>query len=344
MDAILALFLRECQIEKFNTHDSLMTIGSFILWGIDMKPSQLLPRIGIHTLFPNALRYAYTPPATMSWPVVLSKAQTVHIFLAMSSLILLMAGFALNGAVGHDILIWAHRSPVLPEMVWANLTLLGSGWALILVVAALDRRGAGADTLGALLCLVVAGGLISFAKWHWPTPRPGLVLEQHQLVTIGDVISQSGSMPSGHAAVVAALLTMVIMTLHKRSNLSKGVLFALVTLAVCAAWSRVAIGAHWPADILIGMSVGVLGAQASLAASRRICSARLMRTGASRPWRLTALCLVELVCAWTCLTADTGQPSAWLMQYALGMLALSSCVHRLATYRRVGLGMRAQSA
>jgi membrane-associated phospholipid phosphatase len=256
----------------------------------------------------------------------------MHVALAVSSLVLLTAGFALNGPIGHDILLRVHQSPVLPDAVWASLTLLGSSWVLISLATALDRRGTGVQTLAAVLCVVFAGGLIQFIKSHWPTLRPGLVLDADQLTTIGDVISHSGSMPSAHAAAVGALLAIGIITLQKRSILSMGVLVALIVLSKSAAWSRVAIGAHWPADILIGMAIGLLSAQICLVGARRLCLFRQIRSAASRRWRFIILCAVELVCAWICFTADTGQDSAWPMQQVLGLLALASCIHRMVTY------------
>jgi membrane-associated phospholipid phosphatase len=297
----------------------------------------------IHSSEAAVLRNFRVSAHFVSSPERLQDARSLQKVLVAVGLALLAVGLALNGPLGRDLLIWVHESPGMPEAFWASLTVLGSGWVLISFATALDRRNTGVETLGALLCLVLAGGLINFIKSTWPMPRPGLVLEEHQLTTIGDVISHSGSMPSAHAAAAGALLAIAMLTLQKRSLLTIVVLIALIVLAKSTAWSRVAVGAHWPADILIGMSIGLLSAQVCLTLARRLCLARQMRSSKVRRWRLLALCAVELVCAWLCFTADTGQRSAWLMQDVLGLLALASCIHRMVKHRGLYWPNRAPS-
>lgn len=59
------------------------------------------------------------------------------------------------------------------------------------------------------------------------------------------------SMPSGHTAVSFAGLVMIGMLLPKYKPLTWG-------LAVLVGVSRIAVGAHWPSDVLLGAFVGMV--------------------------------------------------------------------------------------
>ena len=59
------------------------------------------------------------------------------------------------------------------------------------------------------------------------------------------------SMPSGHTAVSFAGLVMVGMLAPKYKVLTW-------TLAVVIGVSRVAVGAHWPSDVILGAFIGMV--------------------------------------------------------------------------------------
>ena len=59
------------------------------------------------------------------------------------------------------------------------------------------------------------------------------------------------SMPSGHTAVSFAGLVMIGMLAPKYKPLTW-------TLAVLIAVSRIAVGAHWPSDVLFGAFIGMV--------------------------------------------------------------------------------------
>ncbi len=71
------------------------------------------------------------------------------------------------------------------------------------------------------------------------------------------------SMPSGHTALSFAGLVMLGMLMPR---------FKILTwsLAIAIAVSRVAIGAHWPTDVLLGAFIGMVAADVVLAVVRRI--------------------------------------------------------------------------
>ena len=153
--------------------------------------------------------------------------------------------------------------PAAPAL-WSALSVAGlalSAW-IYLTAFAQDVPGRVAQ----LLWVVVVGGLTaSFIKHHLPSPRPFLALGGDRMHVIGVALS-AGSMPSGHSAMAFAMLA--LLRGEKRQLDERGAVggpFAtrpgLVLVALLAfgiALSRLAVGAHWPADALAGGGLGLV--------------------------------------------------------------------------------------
>jgi membrane-associated phospholipid phosphatase len=106
-----------------------------------------------------------------------------------------------------------------------------------------------------LVALVVIGGALigpfnEVLKVIVERPRPSYsrTIEVHGY-----------SYPSGHAAVSAALATILVLVFWPLlSRAWRGVLFALAAIAVVAVgYSRVALGVHYTSDVVAGWCVGV---------------------------------------------------------------------------------------
>ncbi len=103
------------------------------------------------------------------------------------------------------------------------------------------------------MCLVFGSVLFSWSlveiiKWIVAAPRPFLYFSSvNPLVTFGGY----DSFPSGHAAFYTALATALTLY-HPRT----GALFYLLALVIGV--SRIAVGVHYPVDVLAGFAFGVV--------------------------------------------------------------------------------------
>lgn len=176
-------------------------------------------------------------------------------WLLTAALVASVLGAFLYLACGYEagFMRWNAAAATLPGEFWAGLTMLGDErvvaalallfawryprlfWALILaaVVAALYSRG--------LKALVMA-------------PRPPAILppESFQLIGPGH---RRASFPSGHSTVIGVLVGVLVH--DARARLARPLLLGL---AAAVAFSRVAVGVHWPVDILFGLAGGLLAA------------------------------------------------------------------------------------
>ena len=144
---------------------------------------------------------------------------------------------------------------LLPDTLWSNLTVLGDTLvAFVLLLALLRQRPE--LTLAVLLAALPATLLSHGLKSVVAAQRPFAVLGD-SIHVIGPYL-KAGSFPSGHTTTAFVLAS--VLTLGLQS--SKQIL-ALLLLALLVGVSRIAVGAHWPIDILggilCGWTAGLLG-------------------------------------------------------------------------------------
>ncbi len=151
---------------------------------------------------------------------------------------------------------------VTGDAPWASLSVLGEGAAVLSLAAVLiGRRPAAlwAIVLGALLVALTLHPL----KDLLGVARPAHVLGAGSIHIVGETLSKR-SFPSGHAtaafAAVALLLPLMRRTWPR---------VLLLALACLVALSRLAVGAHWPLDVLAGAALGWLCGGAGLHLARR---------------------------------------------------------------------------
>jgi membrane-associated phospholipid phosphatase len=200
----------------------------------------------------------------------------------------------------------------LPDGLWAFVTDQAStasvaAWLSLSLLA--WPRAAAAVLLSWPAGLVLVRGL----KHLVDAPRPEVLLPPEAIHVIG--VSLSGlSFPSGHTAtafaVAAALLLSLTPGRQRRWALPALLLAALVGL------SRIAVGAHWPVDVLAGAAIGWL------------CG--LSGAWWSARWRfwerragLAVLCALGLLAGVLRMRLDTGYPAAQDFALLLGALAVA---------------------
>ncbi|MBW8759974.1 MAG: phosphatase PAP2 family protein [Burkholderiales bacterium] len=287
-----------------------------------------------------AARTPPTPPSpqavTWDWRVLAAGA------LAIAAGLALHANAALNEAAFHAVNRFGPDAPA----AWSALSVAGLALsAFIYLTACADEVP---ERVAQLLWGIVLGGLTaSWIKHHLPSPRPFLALGAAHLNVIGTPLS-AGSMPSGHSAMAFAMLAVLVAERRRfgERGAVDGVLTSnagialLALLAFGIALSRLAVGAHWPADALLGGGLGLIfgglaphawpvGAMTRLLS--RPLGQRLMAGGllacafciAATPGLLEATGLAGRKWARNLLP---GYPLAAPLQYVLALVALAGAV------------------
>ncbi len=170
------------------------------------------------------------------------------------ALVCLAMGAALHSlpALNQALFLSANQaSAAIPADLRAFATVFGDGSiAACLAIGVFIRNPRALAYI--FLAAVVAGILIQVPKHVFDASRPPGVLALDLFSVVGKA-HKSNSFPSGHSATALVAATLV------------GLACGRVWLAVCliaagalAAFSRIAVGVHWPADVLAGSAIGIL--------------------------------------------------------------------------------------
>jgi membrane-associated phospholipid phosphatase len=140
----------------------------------------------------------------------------------------------------------------LPDVVWSLFSLLGTGWAVFALTAPALWRAP--RVIVAWLCAApLAGVLTRMGKMMVDNPRPLEVLDPQTIHLIGEPLFVA-AMPSGHTITAFAAATAIYFSLAPARRRRYLWLYAV---AVCVGLSRMAVGAHWPADVSVGAALGI---------------------------------------------------------------------------------------
>lgn len=143
-------------------------------------------------------------------------------------------------------------APVAAEF-WTGLSLLGNGWGLLAVTAPLLVLAP--RLMVAWLCAAPFAVLFArTGKFFIESPRPAAVVDNAQMRVVGELL-HNVSMPSGHtltAFAVASGIYFALTVAQRRRH------WWLLVLAAGTGLSRIAVGAHWPGDVAVGASLGLL--------------------------------------------------------------------------------------
>lgn len=142
---------------------------------------------------------------------------------------------------------------------WLNVTMLGDALIFLPILSFFimwkPRTWAalfGAIPLATLLC---HGGKILLA-----VPRPAAVLDNDTFTIIGYTMNLNNSLPSGHTITIFTAVTVVTGVYLASSETPRYILWILIGLVIATflSISRVAVGAHWPLDIVVGAALGYI--------------------------------------------------------------------------------------
>lgn len=216
-----------------------------------------------------------------------------------AALLLIGAGLLLQGGLMDRAAFVAVNRQAPALAVWAStLSVLGYG-AAVLVLSGLAGLRRPALPAAVLLVLLAGGLLVQLVKAIGDVPRPLALLPADAVQVIG-VRLVARSLPSGHAAMWAALAALACLVRPPPVAPARWrvVLAGLFVLSVAGALARVVVGAHWPSDVLIGYGLGLavaVAVGASVPGRRAVARvARALRSRAGS--RVMAALLVAASC------------------------------------------------
>lgn len=221
-----------------------------------------------------------------------------------------MAALLLTGADQPLFLALNQAAAELPAGFWANVTILGNTVIAAVILLPLVRTRpelAAALFIAGLLILLAVYGL----KALLDLPRPAAVLEARSFTAIGPT-PWTGAFPSAHSAHAFALAA--LLGAHARNRIG---FVALILPAVLVGLSRIAVGVHWPMDVLGGAVLGWAAGLAGLALARRcrICQGPYLQT--------VLLALLFGAAAWLFTAYESGYPDTDRLEKAIAFAALA---------------------
>lgn len=179
-------------------------------------------------------------------PIALLPLSVVAFVLAMLSMV-----FMQGGALNLEAFVAVQQvTAALPDTAWSMITLCGTGvvaFALLSPTLARQPRWYAAG----LAAAGIAGLYSNGAKRFFGLPRPASVLDPGHLHVIGETL-RANTFPSGHS--VTAFTLAAILVFASRRPLATAAW--IVPVATLIALSRIAVGAHWPADLAAGAAGG----------------------------------------------------------------------------------------
>jgi len=148
------------------------------------------------------------------------------------------------------------------EFIWLNVTLFGdAAIAAVILLPLIWRRP---DIIwAALIAGFITAIVVNVGKVYFDLPRPPGVLEASLFHQIGNLFTVK-SFPSGHTAAAFSVAAVLILSIQQLP-----IKIIVLVCAVLVGLSRIAIGAHWPMDVLAGAIVGWLPAIIGIIVARK---------------------------------------------------------------------------
>jgi membrane-associated phospholipid phosphatase len=221
----------------------------------------------------------------------------------------------------------------LPDIVWSLFSLLGTGWAVFALTAPTLWRAP--RIVVAWLCAApLAGALTRVGKMMADNPRPLEVLDPQTIHVIGEPLFVA-AMPSGHTITAFAAATAIYFSL---APMRRHRFLWVFAVALGVGLSRMAVGAHWPADVSVGAVLGIASGLFGVWVSSFI------KPQFTQPqsWLMRGVALFGLYCLYVLFTDKMGFADNLPYQYVLGaFLAACLAVFVAKTIRHTETGANA---
>jgi membrane-associated phospholipid phosphatase len=198
---------------------------------------------------------------------------------------------------------------------WTGLSMLGNAWGVLAITSPLLVRAP--RLMWAWLCAAPFAILFArLGKGLIESPRPAAVVDNTQMRIVGELL-HNVSMPSGHTLTAFTVASAIYFALPTPGRVKHLWLFGL---AAGAGLSRIAVGAHWPGDVAVGTSLGLLAGMLGTRLLARMDAKHLQSTAWSL--RLVAGLLVATLAAMLFETQDFDENQP--LQYLLAAVVLGS--------------------
>jgi membrane-associated phospholipid phosphatase len=161
---------------------------------------------------------------------------------------------------------------VNPEF-WLNVTMLGDVAVLlpILSLTILRNTRIWSSLIGSIpMALLLTHG----DKLLFKIPRPAAIIDNSHFKIVGAALKGCTSLPSGHTLTIFAAVTILLKISVFENKVKHPVLWTILLTLVASvvAISRIAVGAHWPADVLAGAVLGSISGMSGIYLSDRYTS------------------------------------------------------------------------
>lgn len=236
----------------------------------------------------------------------------------------LALGLALDGG-NQDIFLRLNAASTnwLTPALWSAISLSGSVLGMIALLAPTLKtqpRWLAAAFLAAPLGVLFSQG----GKRYFDVMRPAGVLEAGSFQQIGQKLYVH-AFPSGHSTTAFLVAAVLILAWPKDDHRGRAALVFL-SLAALIGLSRIAVGAHWPLDVLTGAAGGWIAGSLGVWLSSRL---RFWQ----RPGGVRALATVAVATSLAMIFVDLGYPQARLYQIGLAAWGIGGAAAALMRER-----------
>jgi membrane-associated phospholipid phosphatase len=194
--------------------------------------------------------------------------------------------------------------------IWTNLTFLGDSLPAACVMILIIRKRP--DLVwAALIATLMATIIVNLFKFYTGVLRPPAVIDKDIINIIGPVLLRR-SFPSGHTVTIFTLAGILIFYFR-----SVFVRLGLILFALLVGISRIAVGVHWPADILAGAAVGILCATIGVYVVTRL------EWNKNRTMQIITGSVLIALCLYLLFFYNSKYNQAIYLQYILGFSILA---------------------